>query len=50
MIELSKMIEEDDLDKKHADFKNFTLQYSRRRQKPTNKYLPQNLVNWFDKI
>ena len=42
--------DKDDLDKKHADFKNFTLQYSRRRQKPTNKYLPQNLVNWFDKI
>lgn len=42
--------DQDDLSKKHSDFKNFIFQYSKRRNKPTVEYLPQECLDWINTI
>jgi len=40
----------DTMSNKHNDFKNFVLQYAKRRQKPIEEYCPQEFINWFSTI
>jgi predicted flavoprotein YhiN len=40
----------DNMENKHNDFKNFVLQYAKRRQKPIEEYLPWEFINWFNTI
>lgn len=40
----------DQLDKKLADFKNFTNQYSVRRNMPIDKYFPPEMYNWYQTL
>ena len=40
----------DQLDKKRKDFTNFITQYSERRSKPLDKYLPKNMLKWIQSI
>ena len=40
----------DELDKKLTDFKNFTQQYSVRRDMPIEKHFTAEMLNWYNTI
>jgi len=40
----------DDLDKKLSDFKSFTTQYAKRRNKPIENYFTKEMFNWYKTI
>ena len=40
----------DVIENKHNDFKHFVLQYSKRRQKSIERYLPWEFIEWFNSI
>ena len=42
--------DQDTYENKANDFKNFTVQYARRREKPIDKFMPVEFNDWFNTI